>query len=122
MQLAIDLPDKVLSALRLAPVDLIPEMRIAAAIQWYAERRVSQQRAAEIAGLSHLEFIDELRRRKVPAIQTDPGELDAETGNDLPSMEEEAMENEAFVGTWRDRSDMADSTAWVRNLRQKEWG
>jgi len=33
-----------------------------------------------------------------------------------------AMENEPFVGMWQNRYDMADSTAWVRNLRQKEWG
>ncbi len=33
-----------------------------------------------------------------------------------------AMENEAFVGMWKNRSDMADSSAWVRNLRQQEWG
>jgi len=36
--------------------------------------------------------------------------------NDLPS-----IENEAFIGMWQDRSDMIDSSAWVRNLRQKEW-
>nr|VFJ65303.1 MAG: hypothetical protein BECKFW1821B_GA0114236_110213 [Candidatus Kentron sp. FW] len=32
------------------------------------------------------------------------------------------LRNEAFVGIWKDRSDMADSTAWVKNLRKKEWG
>ncbi|HMV51089.1 MAG TPA: hypothetical protein PLD20_33655 [Blastocatellia bacterium] len=28
---------------------------------------------------------------------------------------------EEFVGMWRDREDMRDSTAWVRNLRKQEW-
>ena len=28
------------------------------------------------------------------------------------------MEDEPFVGMWRDRSDMADSNEWVRNLRK----
>ncbi len=32
------------------------------------------------------------------------------------------IENEPFVGMWRTRSDMADSNAWVRNSREKEWG
>ena len=26
-----------------------------------------------------------------------------------------------FVGMWRDRDDMRDSTAWVRGLREREW-
>ncbi len=29
---------------------------------------------------------------------------------------------EPFVGMWRDREDMTDSTAWVRNMREKHWG
>jgi len=32
------------------------------------------------------------------------------------------LEYEAFVGMWRDREDMRDSSAWVRNVRQSHWG
>jgi predicted HTH domain antitoxin len=81
-QLALELPESIFSALRLAPVDFVREMRVAAAVQWYAEQRVSQEKAALIAGQSRVEFIDELRRRKVAAIQLDASELDAELGND----------------------------------------
>lgn len=28
---------------------------------------------------------------------------------------------EEFVGMWRDREDLQDSTAWVRNVRQSHW-
>jgi hypothetical protein len=28
---------------------------------------------------------------------------------------------EPFVGMWKDRADMQDSTEWVRDLRQREW-
>lgn len=31
------------------------------------------------------------------------------------------IEGEPFVGMWKDREDMQDSTAWVRDLRRKEW-
>ena len=79
-QLAMDLPEEVFSALRLAPREFANEMRIAAAVQWYAERRVSQGKAAEIAGISRIAFMDELRRRNVPAIQIDITELDTELG------------------------------------------
>jgi hypothetical protein len=30
-------------------------------------------------------------------------------------------EDEPFVGMWKDRDDMADSTAWVRRVRKEEW-
>lgn len=29
---------------------------------------------------------------------------------------------EDFIGMWRDRPDMQDSTQWVRTLRQQQWG
>ena len=51
-------------ALRLAPQEFAREMRIAAAVQWYAQGIVSQGKAAELAGLTRAEFLDELRRRK----------------------------------------------------------
>ena len=31
------------------------------------------------------------------------------------------LESEAFVGMWRDREDMRDSSAWVRNVRKSHW-
>lgn len=80
-QLALELPDNIFSALRMSPTVFVREMRVAAAVQWYAEQRISQEKAAEIAGLSRVAFIDELRRRNVPAIQLDAAELDAELGD-----------------------------------------
>jgi hypothetical protein len=32
------------------------------------------------------------------------------------------LENESFIGMWRDRDDLQDSSAWVRGVRQSEWG
>ncbi|MDD5035523.1 MAG: UPF0175 family protein [Methylococcaceae bacterium] len=72
---SIELPETVFSALRLSPKDFVNEMRIAAAVQWYAQQQISQGKAAEIAGLSRAEFIDELFRRKVPACQVTLEEL-----------------------------------------------
>ena len=28
---------------------------------------------------------------------------------------------ESFVGMWRDREEMRDSSAWVRGVRESEW-
>ena len=33
-----------------------------------------------------------------------------------------ALAQEPFVGMWRDRPDMQDSSAWVRETRRREWG
>jgi hypothetical protein len=30
--------------------------------------------------------------------------------------------DEPFVGMWRDRSEMTNSSNWGRNVRTKEWG
>ena len=31
------------------------------------------------------------------------------------------LPDEPFIGMWREREDMQDSTAWVRDLRRREW-
>lgn len=32
------------------------------------------------------------------------------------------LDNEPFVGMWRDRPEMQDSAAWVKRVRQQHWG
>ena len=31
------------------------------------------------------------------------------------------LANEGFIGMWRDRKDLQDSSRWVRNARKREW-
>jgi hypothetical protein len=31
------------------------------------------------------------------------------------------LTDEPFIGMWQNRDDMQDSTAWVRDLRHREW-
>jgi len=59
----------------LAPIEFAREMRIAAAVQWYAQGVVSQGKAAELAGLTRSDFLEELYRRRVPACQVTLEEL-----------------------------------------------
>ena len=33
-----------------------------------------------------------------------------------------SLVDEAFIGVWRDREDMSDSSVWVRGVREREWG
>ena len=32
------------------------------------------------------------------------------------------LKSEPFIGMWKDREDMQDSTAWVRSVRERHWG
>ena len=73
--LMIELPDDLLNLLARTPRELAKEMRLAAAIEWYREGRVSQGHAALIAGLNRVEFLDELFRARVPACQVTVDEL-----------------------------------------------
>jgi len=73
--MTIELPETVFSALRKAPAEFVKEMRIEAATQWYAQQRISQEKGAEIAGISRAEFIDELASRRISVDQVNFEEL-----------------------------------------------
>ncbi len=49
-------------------------------------------------------------------LKTRYGQYSTKSSNDVS-----AIESEPFIGMWKDRSDMTDSNAWVRNMREKEW-
>lgn len=40
----------------------------------------------------------------------------------LAATSTEDLQDEPFIGMWRDRADNSDSTAWVREARRSEWG
>lgn len=63
------------SALRKDLDEFMREMRIEAATQWYAQGRVSQEKGAEISGLTRAEFIDELSQRNISVDQVSFEEL-----------------------------------------------
>ena len=70
VQMTIEVPETALAALRKAPEEFARELRLAAAVKWYEQRLVSQERAAEIAGISRAEFVDALGRFGVSAFQS----------------------------------------------------
>ena len=75
VQISINLPRDVLSALKQDPAGFVQEMRLAAAVKWYEIERVSQGKAAEIAGLSRAEFLAALGRFGVSPFQYGPDEV-----------------------------------------------
>ena len=75
VQLTVELPQSVFSALRSSPEEFVQEMRLAAAVKWYEMQKVSQSKAAEIAGISRQAFLEALARFQVSPFQTTPDEL-----------------------------------------------
>lgn len=82
-QIVMEFEPSAFAALRLGPKEFGDELKAAAVVQWYAEHRVSQAKAAEMLGMSRSRFLDELFRRKVPAIQVGADELAQEISGEF---------------------------------------
>ena len=79
--ISVEIPATTFAALGESPDEFVNEMRIAAAVKWYELGRLSQGKAAEVAGLTRSAFIDALARFKVSPIQITPEELTRELEN-----------------------------------------
>ncbi|AHJ30374.1 MULTISPECIES: UPF0175 family protein [Nodularia] len=75
IQISIELPNDVFSALRSNPENFVQEMRLAAAVKWYEVGMLSQSKAAEIAGVSRHQFLEALHRYNVSPFQVTSEEL-----------------------------------------------
>ena len=68
----IELPESAFSALRKEPAEFIREMKYAAVVKWYEAGLISQDKGAEIIGVSRYEFMLLLSRYHVSVIQYTP--------------------------------------------------
>lgn len=74
-RVSLDLPEEVFSARRLTPDDFVRDMRLAAAMYWYQKGEVSQEKAAQIAGLNRRDFLCALAREQVDVFAVDIDDL-----------------------------------------------
>ena len=93
--LTLELPDDAFSALRSSPEEFGRELRLVAAIKWYEMERISQGKAAEIAGLSRSAFIEALSRYGASPIQVSPSALGEEVERALSGIEGSSEKREA---------------------------
>ena len=78
--LNITVPDSSFSALRRSPTEFVREMKLAAAMHWYQQGTMSQERAAELAGLNRRDFIHALARENMDVFVLDDDSLARELG------------------------------------------
>jgi predicted HTH domain antitoxin len=75
MEITLQLEEDVFAALRRSPAEFADELRLAAAIHWYEHGQISQEKAAQIAGLDRTDFLLELARRGEDAFVVDFADL-----------------------------------------------
>lgn len=78
LEITMRLDQDVLPALRRSPDGFANEMRLAAAIHWYKRGEISQETAAEVAGLDRTDFLLALVREGENAFVVDFADLERE--------------------------------------------
>jgi predicted HTH domain antitoxin len=79
-QIIIDVPEKVLWAEKTDEVGFARELRMLAAIKLYELGRLSSGRAAELAGMSRVEFLLALERYRVFPLEAELHDLEGTHG------------------------------------------
>lgn len=77
-EITVRLPEEAFAALRRSPEEFAREMRLAAAIHWYERGEISQEKAAEIAGLDRTDFLRMLAQEQQNAFVVDFDDLKRE--------------------------------------------
>ena len=75
-QITLNVPEKVLLAEKLGTEDFARELLVLAAVKLYELGRLSSGRAAELAGMSRVEFLLSLGRYKVFPFEAELRELE----------------------------------------------
>jgi len=110
----IDLPDETFAALQRSPRELSQEMRLASAMLWYTQGRMSHEEAAQLAGISRIAFIDALAAAKLPASHVPVDTLIEEVERVTPDDFEEQYQK---IGWWKG----PQATSSARKAVQDFW-
>lgn len=79
-QIVVDVPEQVLLAEKMDEAEFGRELRTLAALKLYELGRLSSGRAAQLAGVSRVEFLLSLGRYKIFPLEAELRELEASHG------------------------------------------
>lgn len=77
-QVQLNLPEGFESAVHLTPAELESQIRLMAALKMFELGKLSSGKAAELAGVSRIEFLDWCGRYQVPVVQYEADDLEQE--------------------------------------------
>ena len=83
-----DVPDDLAESIRLTQEEFVAQIRLMAALKMFELGQLSSGKAAELAGISRVEFFDACGRYHVSIINYDPDEWEAELRSDLETIRE----------------------------------
>jgi predicted HTH domain antitoxin len=79
-------PDALESALQLTPEELVAQILLMAALKMFELGKLSSGKAAALAGLSRVEFLEACGRYRVPVFNYTPEELEEELRADIDAL------------------------------------
>ena len=90
-ELTLPYPDDLEQAVQLTPEELVAQVRLMAALKMFELGKLSSGKAAELAGLPRVEFLDACGRYRVSVFNYPEDELDAELEADLAALRREQV-------------------------------
>lgn len=81
--ITLELPDDLDLAVKTTPEELGAQIRLMAVLKMFELGKLSSGKAAELAGMSRVEFFEMCGRYRVPVFNYTPEELEAELKQDV---------------------------------------
>jgi predicted HTH domain antitoxin len=88
-QLIVNYPDDLAQAIQLTPEEAADQVRLMAALKMFELGKLSSGKAAELAGLSRVAFLEACGRYHVSVFNYPPEELEDELRSDLEALNTE---------------------------------
>ena len=85
-QITLEYPDDLELAVQTTPGELQAQIRLMAALKMFELGKLSSGKAAELAGLSRVEFFEVCGRYRVSLFNYSPEEMEAELQTDLEAV------------------------------------
>lgn len=86
-EMTLTYPDDLEQAVHLTAEEMAAQIRLMAALKMFELGKLSSGKAAELAGMSRVEFLETCGRYRVPVFNYSAEELEAEIESDLQAMQ-----------------------------------